>query len=352
MQQRVRKAGIAFLAAMLVFSAAACGNDNTDEAGELTDATADTAVSGSVAISGSSTVEPISTAVAEAFRGQNSDVDITVEGPGTGDGFKKFCNGETDISDASRPIKEDEIATCEENGVEFIELEVGIDGISVITSPDNPLECLSFADLYALIGPEAEGVDNWTGATPVASALGSETEFPDENLVITGPGEESGTYDSFIEIVIETAAEPRVEAGEITEDEAATVRSDYSSSANDNTIIDGVAAEPGGLGWVGFAFAEQAEGVKLMPVSEEPGGECVAPTAATIQDGSYPISRKLYIYVNAGKAEENKALAAFVDFYLEGLEGFVEGASYIPFDDKAATVSTWEERTTGTQVET
>ena len=244
-----------------------------------------------VTVSGSSTVEPISTAVAEAFRGQNGDVDITVEGPGTGDGFEKFCGGETDISDASRPIKEEEVAACEDAGIEFVELKVGIDGISVITAPDNPLECMNFADLYALIGPEAEGVDNWSGATEVASALGSETELPDETLVITAPGEESGTYDSFIEIVLEPTAEPRVEAGDITEDEAATTRSDYSSSANDNTIIEGVAAEAGGLGWVGFAFADQAEGVKLMPVSEEPGGDCVAPSAETIQDGTYPISR-------------------------------------------------------------
>ncbi len=351
MQQQVRKAGVAAVAAAFLFSAAACGNDNTDEAGGDTDATANTEVSGSVAVSGSSTVEPISTAVAEAFRGQNADVDITVEGPGTGDGFEQFCGGETDISDASRPITEEEMAACEEAGIEFIELKVGIDGISVITSPDNPLECMNFVDLYALIGPEAEGIDNWTGAQSLATEMGSETEFPDENLVITAPGEESGTFDSFIEIVIETAAEPRVESGAITEDQAATVRSDYSSSANDNTIIEGVAAEPGGLGWVGFAFADQAEGVELMPISEEPGGECVEPTAETIQDGSYPISRDLFIYVNKAKAEENAAVSAYVDFYLDGLAGFVERADYIPLNDEAPTMAAWEDMTTGTQVE-
>ncbi|CAN5577739.1 hypothetical protein BH24ACT4_BH24ACT4_22360 [soil metagenome] len=348
MHLRARKAGTAALAAALLFIAA-CGNDNTDEAGGDTDATADTEVSGSVAISGSSTVEPISTAVAESFRGQNGEVDITVEGPGTGDGFEKFCGGATDISDASRPIKEEEAATCEENGIEFVELKVGIDGISVITSPDNPVECLSFADLYALIGPEAEGISTWADGTEVASALGSDTDLPDEGLVITAPGEESGTYDSFIEIVLESAAEPRVESGDINEDEAATTRSDYSSSANDNTIIEGVSAEAGGLGWVGFAFADQAEGVKLMPISEEPGGDCVEPSAETIQDGSYPISRSLYIYVNKAKAADNAALTAFVDFYLEGLDGFVESADYIPLEDKEPTVTTWDDMTTGTQ---
>jgi phosphate transport system substrate-binding protein len=348
MTPRVRRFGVAAVAAALLLTASACGNDNSDEAGAETEAEADTSVEGSISISGSSTVEPISTAAAEAFSGQNGNVDISVEGPGTGDGFEKFCGGETDISDASRPIDEEEAAACEEAGIEFIELEVGIDGLSVITAADNPIECLSFADLYALVGPEAEGIGTWSDATEVASALGSSTELPDENLVVTAPGEESGTYDSFIEIAIAGPSEARFEEGAITEDQVETVRSDYSSSANDNTIIEGVASEPGGLGWVGFAFADQAEGVKLMPISAEPDGECVEPTSETIQDGSYPISRSLYIYVNAANAEENEALTAFVDFYLDGLTGFVEGADYIALADDSGTTSAWEDRTTGT----
>jgi phosphate transport system substrate-binding protein len=350
MHSRFRRVGLATLAAALLLTASACGNDNSDEATE-TDAEADTSVSGSVSISGSSTVEPISTAVREAFIAQNDGVDITVEGPGTGDGFEKFCGGETDISDASRPIKEEEIAACEEGGVEFVELEIALDGIAVITSPDNPVECLSFADLYALIGPEGEGVDTWSGATEVASALGSTTELPDENLVITAPGEESGTYDSFIEIALADPAEARLEEGAITEEQAETTRADYSASANDNTILEGVAAEAGGLGWVGFAFADQSDTVKKMPISAEPDGECVEPTLETIQDGSYPLSRSLYIYVNKAKAEENEALSAFVDFYLAGLTEFVEGQDYVALADQAGTDELWESKTTGTQVE-
>ncbi len=346
MHSRLRRAGVATFAAALLLTAAACGNDNSDEAAD-TDAQADTEVSGSVNVSGSSTVEPISTAVAEAFKAQNSNVDITVDGPGTGDGFELFCSGETDVSDASRPIKDEEAQACADAGIEFVELEVGIDGISVITAPDNPLECLSFADLYALIGPEAEGIDTWSDATEVASALGSSTEFPDENLVITAPGEESGTYDSFIEIALEVAAEPRVESGDITEDEAATTRSDYAAQSDDNAIIEGVGGEPGGLGWVGFAFADQADGVKKMPIAAEPDGDCVEPSHETIQDGTYPISRSLYIYVNTTKAEENPAVAAYVDFYLEGLTGFVEGADYIPLADDADTQARWADRVVG-----
>jgi len=349
MHTRFRRIGLATLAAALLLSASACGNDNSDEATE-TDATVPEGIEGTVSISGSSTVEPISTAVREAFIAGNDAVDVTVEGPGTGDGFEKFCGGETDISDASRPINEEEIAACESGGVEFIELEIGLDGIAVITSPDNPVECLSFADLYALIGPEAEGVDNWSGATEVASALGSETELPDENLVITAPGEESGTYDSFIEIALGDPADARLESGDITEEQAETTRADYSASANDNTIIEGVAAEAGGLGWVGFAFADQADSVKKMPISAEPGGECVEPTLETIQDGSYPLSRSLYIYVNAAKAEENEALDAFVQFYLDGLTDFVEGQDYVALADEAGTNTIWDDKTTGTQV--
>lgn len=331
----------------LILGACGSGSQEGDDGG--TDVVANTDVSGSVVISGSSTVEPISNFVREDFIAQNDKVDITVDGPGTGDGFKLFCAGETDISDASRPIKEAEAEDCAANGVEFIELEVGIDGLSVVTAQDNPLECLSFADLYALAGPEAEGAKTWADAQTVATELGSSTQFPDENLVVTAPGAESGTYDSFIEIALAPVGEARFEEGKIEEDQAETARADYAASPNDNTIIEGVSGDPGGFGWVGFAFASQAEGVKLMPISEEPDGECIEPTPETIQDGSYPIARSLYIYVNKGKAEESEALTAFVDFYVEGLTGFVEAADYIPLADDAATVDAWTNKTVGTR---
>ena len=327
----------------------AVDTEDTTETSESSGATADPAVEGTITISGSSTVEPITALVAEEFMGQNSNVEISVDGPGTGDGFKLFCAGDTDVSNASRAIKEEEAQACADAGIEFIELKVGIDGLSVIAPESNTIECLSFADLYALIGPESEGFANWTDAQALATELGSTTTFPDENLVITAPGTESGTYDSFVELVIEKAGEARVEAGKITEDDVAAARADYSASPDDNAIIEGVTADPGGLGWVGFAFADQAEGIRLLPVSEEPGGECVEPTAETIQDGSYPIARDLFVYVNAAKAEENAALAAFVDFYLEGLTGFVEEADYIALADAADTETAWADRTVGTR---
>lgn len=333
--------------AVLALLAAACGNDNSDLSRDLTTARADTTVSGRVDVTGSSTVEPISTLVGEAFRGQNDEVDASVEGPGTGDGFERFCGGDADITGASRPIKPEELEACAEAGVEVIELPVGLDGVAVIASPDNAIECITFADLYGLIGAEAEGVGRWAEAEEVAHELGSTTTLPDERLVLTGPGEESGTYDAFIEIVLEAAAEPRVEDGVISEDEAATTRPDYASSADDNSIIESVAGDPGGLGWVGLSYAEQSGDVRLVPVAATPDDECVAPTRQSVQDGSYPISRELFVYVSAQAAERDE-VAAFVDFYLEGLEGFVDDADYVAHPDAEATVARWEARTTGT----
>ncbi|HEX7133946.1 MAG TPA: substrate-binding domain-containing protein [Iamia sp.] len=327
----------------LALLGAACGNDNSDKNAELTSARADTTVSGSVSITGSSTVEPVSSLAGEAFRGQNGRVDVSVDGPGTGDGFEIFCEGGVDITGASRPIKPEEQERCTAAGVEAIELAIGLDGVAVITSPDNPVECLTFADLYALIGVEAVGIDSWAEAEDLAGELGSTTTLPDERLVLTGPGEESGTYDAFIEIVLEAAAEPRLEAGSITEEEAATTRADYAASADDNTIVEGVAADTGGLGWVGLPFAEETDDVAILPIAAEPGDPCVAPDRETVQDGSYPISRPLYIYVSA-EAAERPAVAAFVDFYLAGLADLLELTGYVASPEPSATLARWEAR--------
>jgi phosphate transport system substrate-binding protein len=304
-------------------------------------------LSGEVSVSGSSTVEPITALVAELFAEENSDVAVRVDGPGTSDGFELFCSGETDISDASRPIDEEEIAACESAGIEYVELYIGIDGLSVITSTDNDdVTCLSFADLYALTGPESEGVNNWGDASALAQELGGAGDFPDADLDITAPGEESGTYGSFIEIALAGPAEERVAAGAITEDQAETTRPDYQSSGNDNTIIEGVAGADTSLGWVGFAFAhENRDRVKSVKVENE-DGKCIAPKPKTIANGRYPISRPLFIYVNTAKAAENPAVAGFVDFYLsdDGISA-VEEAGYVPVPDAdfEETTTAWED---------
>lgn len=351
------------LVLVLGLMAAACGDDGDDDAGGGGDGTGagdevaagdcPTDVEGDVVVSGSSTVEPISAAVGEKLL-DCSGIAATVDGPGTGDGFALFCAGETDLSDASRPIAEDELADCEANGIEVIELKIAFDGISVLTNPANDaVDCLSFADLYALVGPEAQGVDRWSDAQALAAELGSMTQLPDAPLDITAPGAESGTYDSFLEIVLGDLSEARAEAGAIDEDQVETARTDYASQADDTAIIAAMRADDTPLGWVGFAFAEDAgDDVKELAVSVEPGGECVAPDAETIADGSYPISRPLFVYVNAAAAEEDEAVAAYVDFYLSdsGIASVSEvGYVDLPADQLAETRAVWAARTTGTR---
>jgi len=311
--------------------AAACGSGGTGNANE-------TDITGEIFISGSSTVEPISSLVAELFSEQAPSVEITVEGPGTGDGFELFCNGETDIADASRPIAEEEIDVCAENGIEYTELEVAIDGMAVLTSPANDaVTCLSFPDLYALLGPESEGFDDWSDSNELGAEVGGSGDYPDAALVVTAPGEESGTYDSFVELALEGIAEER--------GQDAVTRPDYQASANDNVIIDGIAGSDSSLGWVGYSFYEQNQ--EVVKALEVDGGDgCVAPTFESISDGSYPLSRSLYIYVNDAKAAESEALRAFVDFYMTdtGLLESVEQVAYVtlPDDRIEATRSTWE----------
>jgi phosphate transport system substrate-binding protein len=314
-------------------------------------------VTGSLTLSGSSTVEPVSAATGTAFSALNPDVAITVTGPGTGDGFAQFCAGETDISNASRPISEEEIATCEAAGIEFIELKVAVDGLSVITSAQNDaVECLSFVDLYALLGPDATGVSNWADATAAADEIAAtvtdlgavNTPFPDAPLTVTAPGEESGTFDTFVEIVIESVGE---ELGV----EDANVRPDYTASPNDNVIIEGIAANPTSLGWVGYAFVEENLDV-VKPLQVDGGGGCIEPTPETIATAEFPIARDLFIYVSVPKLEENPALEPFVDFYLNEaittLVGPEEGqVPYVPLSDEAIAeqLAVWEARETGTR---
>jgi phosphate transport system substrate-binding protein len=294
-----------------------------------------------VVVSGSSTVEPISIAVAERFNERNPDVQISVDGPGTGDGFELFCQGDIDINDASSKIKDEQIEACADNGIEFIELQIGNDGLAILTSPRNTgIECVGFADLYALTGPESEGIDNWKEAQRLARELGSTTDLPDVPLNIVAPGEESGTFSSYVELVIEEFNEDR--------DQPATTRPDYQSSGDDNVIIQGIQGAPSGLGWVGYAFAAEAEGVKILGVEAEPG-DCILPTEETIGDNSYPISRPLFIYVNREKAETNEALARFVDFYLGEAISSVSDVGYVDLDpdDLAQTRERWSNRITG-----
>lgn len=288
-------------------------------------------------VTGSSTVEPISVAVAEDFANVQPDVNVSVSGPGTGDGFKEFCAGNADVSDASRKIKDEEAAACKEAGIDYTELKVGIDGIAVITSENNSaVSCVSFPDLYALLGPESVGFKKWSDANALATTVKGTGGFPDADLVISAPGTESGTYDSFVELALAKIAE--------AQGQEAGARPDYSSAADDNVIIQTVSSNDTSLGWVGFAYADQADGVKMLPISKEAGGECVAPDSASIAAGKYPLARDLYIYVSSKSVADNPAVAAYVDHYMDfGLNTAVTEADYVKLDDAAlkATQDAW-----------
>jgi phosphate transport system substrate-binding protein len=328
------------LAAALVLAACSQGGSPGASVSSLT---------GTLTISGSSTVEPISSIVAEDFQAANPGVDYSVDGPGTGDGFAKFCNGETDISDASRAIKDEEAAACDEKGINYVGLKIAIDGLSVMTSPGNDaVTCLSFLDLYALLGPESQNFENWSDADTLAEGLATLTAYGtshapyiDLPLEVTAPGEESGTYDSFIELALAKIAGERGTDPKVT-------RPDYTASGDDNVIIAGIGGSDtdSSLGWVGFAFADQnRDTVKLLEV--DGGDGCVEPTPETIASGDYPLSRSLYIYVNTDKAADSPAITAFVDYYLSdaGIAAVTE-ADYVALesDALAATRTAWESR--------
>jgi phosphate transport system substrate-binding protein len=316
----------------LTLLAVACGDDETSDG-----------LTGSIDISGSSTVEPISARNAEKYSALHPDVAITVEGPGTGDGAQLFCAGDIDIGDASRPYRESERETCAANGIEFVELVIGIDGITVLTSTENDAyTCLATSDLYALLGPESQGTQLWSDNNDLAAELGApNAPYPDERLDITAPGEESGTFDTFVEFLIDGVAGGE----EYAETRGAqSIRPDYVASANDNVIIEGVAGSPYSLGWVGYSFyLANQDRVKALEI--DAGDGCVTPNTATIASGEYPFSRPLFIYVNLEDAATKPEVAAFVDFYLSeaGLES-IDDAGYIRLADYTDTLVAWQGR--------
>ncbi len=308
MQLRTVFARVRFLSlfAVLSLGVAACGGGETTTSAGDGDATG---VTGDIQIDGSSTVFPISEAMAEEFMLENPGSRVTVGVSGSGGGFKKFCAGETDISNASRPIKQKEIDACAEAGIEFIEVPVAFDGLTIVANPENDwAACLSTDQLNAMWAPEAEGqVSNWNQA---------DATFPDEALTLYGPGTDSGTFDYFTD--------------EVNGEEGAS-RGDYTASEDDNVIVQGVQTDKGALGYFGYAYYEEnQDSLKAVEVKNE-AGDCVAPSRETIADGSYnPMSRPLFFYVKK-EAYDNKAeVKAFVDYKLAPANGeLIAEAGYV-----------------------
>jgi phosphate transport system substrate-binding protein len=284
---------------------------------------------GDITIDGSSTVFPIAEAVAEEFgKLTRSKVRVTVGVSGTGGGFKKFCNGETDITNASRPIKASEVALCAAAGVDFVELPVAIDGLTVTVNPENDfVQCITPGDLNIIWAPEAEGkVTRWNQVRP---------EWPDEPLRLYGPGVDSGTFDYFTQTV---------------NGQAQASRGDFTASEDDNLLVQGISGDRGGLGYFGYAyFAENQD--KLKVVAIDGGDGCVAPTPATINDGTYtPLSRPLFIYVRTDAAD-NPHVVEFIRYHL-GAEGrqLAAEVGYVPFPAQVygLALDRFEKRLTGT----
>ena len=299
------------LAGVTLAAALAC-----DGGGER--AADDSTLSGSIEIDGSSTVYPISEAVAEEFQIANPGTRVAVGVSGTGGGFKRFCAGETDVSNASRPIEDDEAASCEQNGVRFTEIRVAWDGLSVVTNPSNDfVECLTTDELKRIWEPGST-IDNWSQVRD---------GFPDKDLVLYGPGTDSGTFDYFTEAVVgETDAS----------------RADYTASEDDNVLVQGVQGDPGALGYFGFAYYEEnADRLKLLGV--DGGAGCIQPSVETIETQTYaPLSRPLFIYVSdVGLAKPQ--VEAFVQFHLQEGAELVRSVGYIPlqpaqYDEELAKV--------------
>jgi phosphate binding protein len=271
----------------------ACGGQNTASGGSGGQSGSE--ISGTVAIDGSSTVAPLSEAAADLFRDVQPGVNVTVATAGTGGGFKKFCAGETDISDASRPIKDEEAAACKAKGIEYTEVVIANDGLSVVVNPANDwAKCLTVAQLKTMWSPESEGkVKNWNQV---------DSKFPDVPLTLFGAGTDSGTFDYF--------------TGAINGEEGAS-RTDYSPSEDDNVTIQGVKGEKGATGYFGLSYVEEnKDAVKAVEI--DGGSGCVAPTATTVQDGSYkPLGRELFIYVKNSSYKDSAAVRSFVDFFVE-----------------------------------
>lgn len=303
--------------AILVASVSACaGGEQTTSPGNGTDSSA-TNLEGKVAIDGSSTVFPITEAMAEEFQKANPKVRVTVGVSGTGGGFKKFCAGETDISNASRPIKDTEAEACASANIEYIELPVAFDAVSVVVHPENTwAECMTVDELKTMWEPEAQGkITTWK---QVNSA------FPDEEIALYGPGTDSGTFDYFTDAV---------------KGEEGKSRGDFTASEDDNTLVQGVEGNKYAIGYFGYAYYEENKD-KLKAVGIDDGdpsnGEgCVKPSSETVLDSTYqPLARPIFVYVRK-EALERPEVKAFVDFYLaEENRQYVEEVGYFPLTEE------------------
>jgi phosphate transport system substrate-binding protein len=300
-------------AAALALGVAACGGDDEDSGGTGGGASSGAQkLSGTIRIDGSSTVFPFAQAAAETFQQENPDVRITVGESGTGGGFEKFCNGETDISDASRSIEDDEKSACSEKAVTFDEIQVANDGIAVVSNPSLKIDCMTTDQLGQL----------WS-TNSAKSYSDVDPKLPSAKVSLFGPGTDSGTFDFFTDVI---------------NGEEGRTRKDYQPSEDDNVLVQGVAGDQNGLGYFGFSYYEQNRD-KLNLIGVDSGGGCVKPSAADIQSGTYkPLSRPLFMYPSA-KALQRPEVKAFMDYVVTSYQDISEAAQIVPMTDAQAQKS-------------
>lgn len=293
---------------VILFMAASCGQPQKAGTKE-----------GSVSIDGSSTVYPITEAVAEEYLNENPKVKVTVGESGTGGGFKKFGRGETDINDASRPIKQSEIELCNQNNIKYTELLIAYDGMAIVVNPaNNWANDITVSELKKLWEPAAQGtITRWNQIRP---------EWPDKEIHLYGAGTASGTFDYFTEAIV---------------GEAKSSRGDYTASEDDNVLVQGISSDEGALGFFGLAYFENnKDKLKLLAVDDEKvenGDGPVMPSTETVKNKTYsPLSRPLLIYVS-NKAAENEVVQDFVTFYLENVNALSQEVGYIPLSEAELT---------------
>ena len=282
-----------------------------------------------VTVDGSSTVFPISEAMAEEFQNATG-TRVTVGSSGTGGGFKKFCRGEVHITEASRPILTKEMEACKSAGIDYIELPIAYDALTVAVNPKNDfIQSMTVEELKTMWGPEAQAkIKTWKQVNPA---------WPDTELKLYGAGTDSGTFDYFTEAIV---------------GKAKSSRGDFTASEDDNVLVNGVAGDKGALGYFGYAYYEEnKDKLKAVPIVAKAGAPAVAPSDATVMDGSYqPLSRPLFIYVNATAAKDKPEVKAFIDYYLENATEIIKEVKFIPLpeNEQKAVAAHWQEQKVGT----
>lgn len=279
----------------LALAASGCAGGAEADAGGL---------SGSIEIDGSSTVAPLTDAIAEEYSYEQGDVTVNLGVSGSGGGFERFCGvGDTDISNASRAIEPEEAELCEQNGISYLEVRVGTDALTMVTNPQTAfVDCLTTDQVIAIFGPD--GADTWSEV---------DSAFPDEPIAVFAPGTDSGTYDFLVEeaLGLETA------------------RQDFQASEDDNIIVQGVQGTPGSWGFFGYAYYQENAGA-VKALAYDAGDGCVEPTVETAQDGSYGLTRPLFVYVKQESLRTEDHVADFVRFYLDTVGAVIEDVGYIP----------------------